>query len=123
MALMLFFLLLKLTLLLAAASCAATRGRGIAAAPPRSSVHGCWAAVASRTYAFFLLCFFFGLPGWRTSPRPSSISEASPAGFCLPLAQVHLNLGGKATHLFQRKESKFVKIYILEHSTTKKERV
>ena len=32
----------------------------------------------------------------RTSPFPFSISEASPAGFFLPLAQTHQKPGGKA---------------------------
>ena len=97
------FLLLKLMLPVAAtscaaASCAATCGRGIAAAALRLAVHRCWAAVATLTLFFF--CSTLGLQRCATSSHPSSFSEASPAGFRLPLARTHLNLGGKAIQSF-----------------------
>ena len=78
----------------------------------------CWVVVATRKYpvrCFFVFASFFGSPRCRTSPHPSSVSEASPAGFFLPLAQTHLNLG-KAIHFFKGKESKCPKTYFRTHS-------
>ena len=36
----------------------------------------------------------------KISPFSFSFSVASPAGFCLPLAQTHEKLGGKAIYFF-----------------------
>ena len=53
----------------------------------------------------------------RTSPLTFSISKASTAGFCLPLAQTHQKLGGKATYVFYRKASNFLETYFRKHAT------
>ena len=99
------FLLLKPILPHAAFSCAAACGRRIAAGGTVGQlfVHRCWTAVAIRTYlvrCIFVFASFFGLPRCRTSPHPSSISKASPAGFFSLIAPTHLNLGWKAIHFF-----------------------
>ena len=45
---------------------------------------------------------------------------ASPAGFCLPLAQTHQKLGGEAIYFFERKASKFLETYLRKHSSGSK---
>ena len=96
----------------AAASCAAFSGRGIAAAALRLTVHRSWPAVASRTYlvrCFLVLASFFVLPRCRTSPHPSSISEASPAGFRSPIAQTQKKSWLEGNSLFLAEERKISK--------------
>ena len=56
---------------------------------------------------FFVFRILFCLPRCRTSPLPSSTSEASPAGFCLPHPQTHKDHDGKGKLFFSERKGTF----------------
>ena len=72
------------------------------------------------TRCFFVSRFFVLFARRRTSPFPSSISEASPAGFGLPRPQTHQDHDGKGIYFFWREESKFLKTVFRKHSNSSK---
>ena len=74
----------------AAARCAPACGRGLAMTALGSTLRptpllGCRCSL----HAVFCFSLFYGLPRCRTSPIPSSISEALPAGCSLPRPRTH----------------------------------
>ena len=64
------------------------------------------ACTAAAVYSYIIIAHI---------PVSLLISEASPAGFCLPLAQAHQQLGGRQ-FTFVRKASTFLGEYFRKHS-------
>ena len=108
-----------------AATAARAAGTGLVSMSTRPDIPGMlhlereardWSTYNEYSYRIILLLLPYVYCS-RAHPHlfPFSISEASPAGFFLPLAQTHQNPGGKAIYFFMRKASTFFKTYFGKH--------